>query len=193
MQQALENIYRDPDKIIKHHVRLEVEAYGVSFRQLACKIRDHYNKLQSKFIYLDEGNEPAAVKSVSGKLAPYFGMVSDKNCRIPLQLMPSVVAALTDENRRHCAAAIRKLITFDEVSTDAASSMTERDLATGMTKELHEAIQGFTSLAFDGLANDSVRDLEKLDSELLEAMEAIKAVRSRVLNEVSSRQHKAGV
>lgn len=189
MQQALENIYKDPDKIIKHHVRLEVEAYGVSFRQLACKIRDHYNTLPNRFIYLDDGDHPAAVKSVSGKLAPYFGMVGDKNCRLPGQIMPAVVAALSDENKRHCSAAIRKLFTFDDVSPDAGTP--ENILSDCLTKELHEAIQRFNRLAFDGLSNDSTHQLEELDTELAEAIGAINAARSKVQNVISSKSEAA--
>lgn len=173
--------------------RLVVEAFqnnrrlGLKFETYTARVIEHYEhhipEPEQSFEFPRKGRD-IIERATEGakKLGRYFDL-SRNDCRLPANLLPSLIAALDEPFRTTTAGAIVAQLQPQRFAarSDAFSAFTE------MMRECAEAQQTFAHLAHDGLSNDRDDELLSARVEILQAVAALQNALGTIDEELAGR------
>lgn len=173
--------------------RLVVEAYqknrrhGLKFEVYTARVIEHYEhhipEPEQSFEFPRKGKD-IIERAVEGakKLGRYFDL-GRNDCRLPANLLPSLVAGLDEPFRGTTSSAI--VIQLQPQRFTARSEAFQAFAE--MMKECSDAQQMFARLAHDGLRNDSEEDLLSVRVEINQAIAAMHNALGTVEEELARR------
>lgn len=173
--------FKNEDQILRFVVRREIDSGLQSFRGFTKRFVDIFHEVfpEERPMYFDSSDDSRALTANAKKLATYLGFDIDKHCVLKLFMVMPIVKALSPVNQKLYFYLRDRLYEgrFDCVEEDK----TDHELMVALTVEAHEAVNAMVTITVDGrLDNDSPEDLDNLDRELKETIDAAGAVRTRI-------------
>ena len=178
------------ETLIRDAVRHCISKTNLSFDSYAAGVREHYldnvPEAQQTFTVPQSGDIYSDCRKLSKKLDRYFSF--DAELKLPVVLLPSLIAAMPDPYKKNTITKVFELIDKTEITTTGDHST--KQVMNSLMKESNEALQAYLKIAWNGLADDSVEELNEAKVELLQLMDEAEKALGLINGELESRSNK---
>ena len=186
MQGKMPTGQHELDVLIRDVVADNIRHTNLSFDSYVARVTDYYFNhvpaCERSFNFPCTGDAWENNRKAAKKLQRYFSI--DTDLKIPAVLIFSLVSALDDPWRSNLVTKITE--TFKR-SCGSGTDDSPQSAMDNLMKESNDALSAFLSLAWDGLENDSLEQLQAVRIEIVQLVDSARNVLGLIDRELDNR------